>query len=355
MRLELKHITLIRDQRPILRDLSLSVGEGEILCLLGPSGCGKTSLLRVAAGITRQDEGEVLIDGELVAGPGGFAPPEARKIGMMFQDFALFPHLNARQNAAFSGAEPGRVNELLERVGLIDRASNYPHELSGGEQQRLALARALAARPRILLMDEPFSGLDDRLRVAVRGACLSLLEELGTSVILVTHDPAEAMHIGDRISLMREGEIVQTGAPYHIYNNPVDRESAGFFGEINVISGIVEGGMADTPFGPFLTPACEEGERVEFVIRPQHFKIDFDRAGKGPRPTRSDGVPARGRVVKARFLGRESLVEFVMDFEDTKLLASVPAVFLPPQGQEFWLSVRRDRVHMFRLPPNGGN
>ena len=225
--------------------------------------------------------------------------------------------------------------------------AKFPHELSGGEQQRVALARALAPRPKIMLMDEPFSGLDERLRDGIRDDTLSLLKEEGAAVLLVTHEPHEAMRMADEIALMRAGRIVQMGAPYNLYNAPVDRAAAAFFSDLNVLRGISRGALTDTPFGAFLTPGHADGAEVEIVIRPQHLKIDFDRGGRGPNPTVQDGTPARGTVQRARYLGRESLVEFRMDFDGSVLTASVPGVFLPKAGTALWLMIRRDRCFVF--------
>jgi iron(III) transport system ATP-binding protein len=223
----------------------------------------------------------------------------------------------------------------------------YPHELSGGEQQRIALARALAPKPKVMLMDEPFSGLDDRLRDDIRDETLAVLKEEGTGVLLVTHEPQEAMRMADEIALMRNGQIVQRGAPYNIYNAPVDKQAASFFSDINVIRGEVLGALTDTPFGQFLAPGLPNGTALDIVIRPQHLKIDFDRAGRGPNPTPTDGTPARGIVQRARFLGNESLVEFKMDFDGSILKAAVPSVFLPKVGTPLWLMIRRDRCFVF--------
>lgn len=334
-----------------LDGLSLTIDPGEVVCLLGPSGCGKTTLLRIAAGIERPDAGRVLINGLEVAGPDRFVQPEARGVGLMFQDFALFPHLSVADNVAFGlkGTRTEkrlRVRALLYKVGLQRYMDAFPHELSGGEQQRVALARALAPSPRILLMDEPFSGLDNRLRDDIRDETLSLLKEEGTAVVLVTHEPEEAMRMADEILLMRKGAIVQRGAPYNIYNAPVDREAAAFFSDVNTLSGEVEGALVDTAFGQFLAPGYPDGAEVEIVIRPQHLKIDFDRAGQGPSPTAEHGVWARARVERARFVGTESIVEFVLD-GDCRMKATVPNVFLPKAGTLLWIALRRDRCFVF--------
>jgi iron(III) transport system ATP-binding protein len=332
-------------------DVSLEVAAGEIVCLLGPSGCGKTTTLRVAAGVERQQAGRVLVDGEVVSDGRVHLPPEARNIGLMFQDFALFPHLTVAENVAFglrraSAAERRDiVAGYLRRIGLAGFEGKYPHQLSGGEQQRVALARALAPKPRIMLMDEPFSGLDNRLRDEVRDEALSILKEEGTAVLLVTHEPDEAMRMADRIALMRAGRIVQVGAPYHVYNYPVDREAAAFFSDLNVVHGVVHNRQTDTPFGLFLTPGLVDDADVEIIIRPQHLKIHADK-GARPQTGADDGIPARGVVERARFMGAQSLIEVRMDHGDL-LRATVPHAFLPARGTPIWLSLRRDRCFVF--------
>lgn len=349
--LELMDIARAFDGRYVVDGVSLTLAPGEVACLLGPSGCGKSTTLRIAAGVDRQTSGVVRIAGEDVSANGVHLPPEDRGIGLMFQDFALFPHLSVARNVGFGiNRDPDcktRVDALLSRVGMRDYADMYPHQLSGGEQQRVALARALAPRPKVLLMDEPFSGLDNRLRDEVRDGTLEILRAEGTAVLMVTHEPEEAMRMADKIALMRAGKIVQMGAPYNIYNAPVDREAARFFSDVNTITGVVHGALTHTPFGDFLTPGHKDGEQVEIVIRPQHLKIDFDRGGRGPNPTPQEGVPARGVVKRARFMGNQSLVEFAMDYEDVMLTATIPSVFLPKEGTVLWLSVRRDRCFVF--------
>jgi iron(III) transport system ATP-binding protein len=351
-RLQVDAIRCQFDGREVVRDVSFSVDAGDILCLLGPSGCGKSTVLRTIAGIERQTGGRVLADGEVLSDETRHLPPERRGIGLIFQDFALFPHLTVGQNVAFgvtgSRSEVAeRVNGLLERMDLAGYADKSPHMLSGGEQQRVALARAMAPHPRIMLMDEPFSGLDNRLRDGIRDETLQLLKEEGTAVILVTHEPEEAMRMGDQIALMRHGQIVQQGAPYNVYNAPCDRAAAAFFSDINVVTGTVRGALTTTPFGEFLAPGYADDSVVDIVFRPQHVKIDFDRGGRGPNPTPQDGVPARGVVRRARFMGHESLVEFSMDFDGSMLKATVPGVFLPGPGKPLWLTVRRDKCFVF--------
>ncbi len=349
-RLELSNIGKSYAGRRIVSDVSLTVPQGQVTCLLGPSGCGKSTTLRIIAGVEAPDSGDIFVDGHQMAGDGLSVPPEDRGVGLMFQDFALFPHLSVARNVAFGLSKADarvRVPQLLEKVGMQRYIDRYPHELSGGEQQRVALARALAPRPKVMLMDEPFSGLDDRLRDDIRDETLEVLTDEGTAVLLVTHEPAEAMRMADEIALMRDGVIVQRGAPYNIYNTPVDLGAAEFFSDINVISGQVKGALTDTPFGQFLTPGVSDGTWVDICIRPQHLKIDFDRHGRGPNPTPMEGTPARGIVQRARFMGNESLVEFTMDYDRSVMRAVVPSVFLPKPGTPLWIMLRRDKCFVF--------
>lgn len=338
--------------REVVSDVSLSIGPGQVTCLLGPSGCGKSTTLRIIAGVDRQDSGRVTVDGRVMSDDHIHLQPEARQIGLMFQDFALFPHMTVADNVSFGlrgtkAEKRRRAEEMLERVHLESFADAHPHELSGGEQQRVALARAIAPKPRIMLMDEPFSGLDNRLRDGIRDETLEILKEEGAAVLLVTHEPDEAMRMADEIALMREGRIIQRGAPYNVYNAPADRQAAAFFSDINVIRGVVHGALTDTPFGAFLAPGFPDGTEVEIVIRPQHLRIDFDRDGRGPNPTTEDGTPARGVVIRSRFMGSESLVEFQMESDGALLKASVPSVFLPKAGTALWLMIRRGRCFVF--------
>ncbi|MEM9316295.1 MAG: ABC transporter ATP-binding protein [Pseudomonadota bacterium] len=338
--------------RTVVDNVSLELNPGQVTCLLGPSGCGKSTTLRLVAGVDHPDSGEILIDSTRVSGAGAFVPPEHRGVGLMFQDFALFPHLNVRDNVLFGlkGARnerDARADEMIERVELDALSTAFPHELSGGEQQRVALARALAPRPKVMLMDEPFSGLDNRLRDGIRDQTLQILKDEGAAVLLVTHEPDEAMRMADEIALMRDGKIVQRDVPYAVFNEPVDKAAAAFFSDLNVIGAKVEAGTVDTVFGVFDAPDLASGSDVEVVIRPQHLRIDFDRSGRGPNPTAEDGVPVRGTVVRARYLGRESLVEFAIDPDGTEIRASVPSVFLPRPGTVMWLMLRRKSSFIF--------
>ncbi len=353
-RLEIRNLRRSFEERAVVDDVSLKIMPGQVTCLLGPSGCGKSTTLRMIAGVEMQDSGTIHVDGNLICDTVFRIPPERREIGLMFQDFALFPHLSVADNVGYGlkgskASKRARIEELLARVDLLRFIDGYPHQLSGGEQQRVALARALAPRPRIMLMDEPFSGLDNRLRDGIRDETLSILKEEDTAVLLVTHEPDEAMRMADEIALMRDGKIVQQGAPYNVYTRPIDRAAVSFFSDANVVRAKVEGALAQTAFGRFLAPGYPDGTAVDIVFRPQHVRIDFDRAGKGPLPTAADGTPARAVVQRARFMGNESLVEFRMDHDGTVIKATVPNVFMPAAGTVMWLTIRRDKCFVFEV------
>ena len=223
-----------------LRQVDLTVEPGEVHCLLGPSGSGKSTLLRLVAGLETLQQGRIAIDGTTVAAPGVHHRPEKRSVGLVFQDYALFPHLDVEQNVAFGMSDdpadrPAAVARLLNRVGMSGFERAMPHTLSGGQQQRVALARAMARKPRVMLLDEPFSGLDARLRDEVRGITLGLLRDGDVATLMVTHDPHEALLAAERISVVREGRIVQTGVAEQVYREPADRETAEMFGPVNRI------------------------------------------------------------------------------------------------------------------------
>jgi iron(III) transport system ATP-binding protein len=264
--------------------LSLEIGEGEIVCLLGPSGCGKTTSLRLAAGLEELQSGSIEINGQLAAQPGRAVPPEKRRIGMVFQDYALFPHLSVAGNVGFGLADVAsddrkrQVDAILRRVGLQGRAEAFPHQLSGGEQQRVALARALAPEPGLMLMDEPFANLDVTLRNAVRDDTLDLLKSVGASVLLVTHDPEEAMRMADRIAVMQAGRVVQCGSPEEVYLKPANPFMARFFGPVNEFDVQVSRGLAATPFG---TQPCDLSDGPALgIVRPEAIQIE-DTSGDG--------------------------------------------------------------------------
>ncbi len=325
--------------------VSLAVFRGEVLCLLGPSGCGKTTVLRIAAGLETPQGGRVAIEGRTVAGDGAAVPPEARGVGLVFQDYALFPHLTVSENVAFGlrrldAAERGRrITEALGAVGLGGFEARYPHMLSGGQQQRVALARALAAGPSVVLLDEPFSGLDARLRDKVRDQTLHALKGSGAATLMVTHDAEEAMFMGDRIAVMREGRILQTGTPDELYCHPRSTYVAELFGEVNQLEAVVRDGQVETPFGPLPAAGIADDVAAEILIRPEALRLSH-----------APGTPM-ARIVAARMLGRTSLIHMSITDDagrDVHLHARVPGRFLPGEGDK--LSIALDTSQAFVFP-----
>ena len=321
--------------------VSLAVEPGEILCLLGPSGCGKTTTLRVAAGLETLQRGRVFVGDRLVAEPGRSVPPERRNVGMVFQDYALFPHLTALENVAFgltelpAAARQNKATELLARVGLDTHTAQYPHALSGGEQQRVALARALAPSPGVMLLDEPFANLDVRLRNRVRDDSLALLKETGAAMLLVTHDPEEAMLMADRIAVMRKGHIVQSGAPEDLYDHPVDGFMVRFFNDVNVLHGVVEQASVTTSIGHFPAPGLRDGTAVEVLVRPEGLSFDGEDAGSAVE------------VRSARTMGPYALTQMEVCAGGDHLTARVTGG-RPQPGQH--ATVHVDDTHVFVFP-----
>ncbi len=284
---------------------TVAVARGELVALLGPSGSGKTTLLRVIAGLEVPDRGTVTIGGRPVAGDGVWEEPERRRIGMVFQDGALFPHLTVARNVGFGDVGPGRVEESLALVGLADRAGSYPHELSGGERQRVALARALAPEPEVVLLDEPFASLDAGLRASLRDEVAAILRAAGASALLVTHDQQEALAIADVVVLMRGGQVVQTAPPADAYHHPSSRWGAEVLGDADVLPGRASGGAVDCDLGRLPTDASLDGA-VDVIVRPEVVHLE---------PVDASAVDATGangtltaRVERATFNGPDQIV-----------------------------------------------
>lgn len=270
------------DGRHAVADASLDLQAGRIACLLGPSGCGKSTLLRLIAGLEPVDAGEIHIGGALMSAPGVITPPEARGVGLVFQDFALFPHLSVADNIGFglkalpAAQRRERVAALLARFHLEALADAWPHTLSGGEQQRVAIARALVRAPSVLLLDEPFSGLDGQLRASVRQSALADLRAAGAAVLIVTHDPEEALLMADDLVLMSAGRILQTGSPEDCYLQPVSLAAARLLGEATDLPASIDKGVAHTAFGSVPAPGMADGA-ARVMVRSE--ALCFDPSG----------------------------------------------------------------------------
>lgn len=280
---------------PAVKGVSFSVDAGQILALLGPSGCGKTTTLRMIAGFEKLEQGMIEIDGRVVADRKNQLPPEKRRAGMVFQDYAIFPHLSVLENVQFGlgkgRAAQSRALEMLAFVGLETEAKKMPHELSGGQQQRVSLARALAPEPAVLLLDEPFSNLDAALRQEVRQEVKRLLKESGTTAVFVTHDQEEALYIGDEVAVMREGRIEQLDTPEAIFHTPQTRFVAEFVGQSDFLPATIIAEGLETPLG-VLPQSIDlpNGTAVDLLLRADDVELEEDEAGNG-------------RVIDRRFLG----------------------------------------------------
>lgn len=296
---------------PVVQSVGFAVAEGEIFALLGPSGCGKTTTLRLVAGFERADAGTVVLAGRPLTATGTHVPPERRGVGLVFQDYALFPHLSVLQNVAFGlrhlprAERPGRAREALELVGLSGLEARRPQRLSGGQQQRVALARALAPRPGLILLDEPFSNLDALLRQSTRAEIRTLLKEWGTTAVLVTHDQEEALSFADRLAVMRAGRIEQVGTPEEVYYQPRTLFVAQFLGRTNLLLSQAAGEEAETPLGR-VGLSCSAKGPVLLSLRPEHLTLEAPDAGRG----------LRGTVVGREFKGHDITFHVQCDGSD---------------------------------------
>jgi iron(III) transport system ATP-binding protein len=323
------------NSKPLLKNINIELKAGEITCLLGPSGCGKSTLLRILAGLVPQTTGTIKMDGVDIASDQAFLPPERRSIGLMFQDFALFPHLTVLQNVMFglyalSHNEAVRTaDQALARVGMLQFRDTYPAMLSGGEQQRVALARTIVPRPQVVLMDEPFSGLDQRLRQSVRAETVAVLREMRATALLVTHDPEEALEIADHIILMRAGRIVQAGDPYAVHDHPANLDAARFFLAADEIVATVQNGQLKTALGTIQTPKLRDGTSVTIVLRPGAIvQSDASTAVEGHVVT----VQRQGRTLVCKIITESANTLFSVHIEklDTVKVGDVLSFALSP-------------------------
>lgn len=345
--LEVQQLAHAYGKHTVVDGLSLHLAPGTIGCLLGPSGCGKTTVLRCIAGFERPDAGVIRVGGELVNGPGQHVPTERRRIGMVFQNYALFPHLSVAANIAFglqampSAARKKRVGELLDLVGLPSSASKYPHELSGGQQQRVALARALAPRPRLLLLDEPFSSLDVDLRERLAAEVGAILRAEGTTAILVTHDQHEAFAMADEVGVMQHGRIQQWDTPYNLYHRPDNRFVADFVGQGAFVPGeVLAAGAIRIELGVLrhaqagaATP-WKSGERVTVLLRPDDIVHD-------------DASAVTAEVVAKAFRGAEFLYTLRLGSGE-EVLSLVPSHHNHAPGEH--IGIRLDVDHVVAFP-----
>jgi len=324
-----------------VKDVDLSIARGEFFSLLGPSGCGKTTSLRLLAGLEELDAGEISINGETVATVHRSIPPEKRGVGIVFQDYALFPHLTVFANVAFGlygmnrETIKMRVEEMLSLVGLQSSAKQYPHELSGGQKQRVALARTLAPCPSVILLDEPFSNLDAELRDALRLETKEILHASGSTVILVTHDQEEALSLSDRVGVMNDGRLEQVGTPYEIYHQPATRFVANFVGKADFFPATMRQGKIVSSIGSFALESqpYREGGEVDLMVRPDDVTLTPDPLGAGT-------------IVEARFLGGDAVYRVVLT-DQTSIHSQRMSAHLLEVGSRVAVEVNLSHVIFF--------
>ena len=353
-RLELSGISHRFGETLAVDEASIRVEPGEFVCLLGPSGSGKTTLLRLAAGLDTLQSGHIAIDGTTVA-EGGQArqlPPEKRGVGLMFQDYALFPHLTVEQNIGFglrNGTRDGAwIDRALADMHLAHLGARYPHTLSGGQQQRIALLRALAPAPAILLLDEPFSGLDEHLRQRVRRETREMLAESGVTTLMVTHNPEAAMFLADRIVVLNNGRVAQDASPVDIYTAPADPFIVRLFGQANEFDGIVRGGVLDTVLGPIPAARVKNGRKALCLVRADGIEITA-------APPNGDSRHVRMQVETARVLGPTSYLLLspvsgkASGPPTPNIEARLPGIHVPAIGSEVWVRAREEQTFVFAL------
>ncbi|MBU4610616.1 ABC transporter ATP-binding protein [Achromobacter sp. GG226] len=339
--LDIQSLTLAYGSQPVVQDFSLRLADGEIGCLLGASGCGKTTVLRAIAGFEAPRAGEIHLAGERVAAVGVMQPPEARRVGVVFQDYALFPHLTVAENVGFglprSGQRRERIRDMLALVGLADAGERYPHELSGGQQQRVALARALAPAPRLMLMDEPFSNLDVTLRERLAEEVRAILKQAGATAVLVTHDQREAFAVADRVGVMAHGRLRQWDTPYALYHRPADRFVASFIGEGVMLPAtpLADSRLASElgPFAP-LAAVADAGRGLDVLIRPDALALHA-----------REGLQAR--VVHRAFRGADFLYTLELPSGE-RVLALAPSRQPYAVGELVGVSLTADQAAVFQ-------
>jgi iron(III) transport system ATP-binding protein len=320
--------------QPILRGVDLVVSSGELVAILGASGSGKTTLLRLLGGFERADAGTIEIDGQLVSGPGVHMPPERRRVGYVAQEGALFPHLSVGDNVVFglvrSERHCAKAEALLENVGLpASYSGRAPHELSGGEQQRVALARALAPSPKLVLLDEPFSALDAALRAETRQVVAAALAAAGATALLVTHDQPEALSMGRKVAVLRDGVLAQVAAPEVVYRQPVDAELAQFVGEAVLLPGVAANGVVTCALGRMPLARPMRDGPVVVMVRPEQIRFDADRKVGA----------AQAQVLAVTYYGHDASVRVSLEGGARQVTTRVPGHMTPRPGAELWLSV----------------
>jgi iron(III) transport system ATP-binding protein len=349
--LQLQELELGYDKEPVLQNISFTLEQGEIGCVLGPSGCGKTTLLQAIAGFHKVSDGEIHIKQSCVASKSTHLSPDKREVGVVFQDFALFPHMSVLENVSYGldhlnkDERRQRALENIERVGLSEFTNSFPNNLSGGQQQRVAIARAVAPNPRLLLLDEPFSSLDPELREKVAVEVRNLIKRLGITALLVTHDQQEAFAFADKIAILAKGRCQQWDTPYKLYHEPSTRFVANFIGESTFISGEVmpstdnDVSYVNTQLGRLVlsdnnTQHCKEGDKLDVLVRPDDI-------------VHTDSSPLKATVIDRRFRGAHILYRLVLPNFNEQVLCLAPSHHDHQIGESFGINLSIEHVICF--------
>ena len=347
MILDVKQLSHSFGEKDALTNLNFSIENNSIVSVLGPSGCGKTTLIRLIAGLEQIQKGEIFLEKSLVANKNLNVPPEKRPISYVFQDFALFPHMTVLENVSFAAGSKSNKKQLIDQVIHLAKVENflekYPHSLSGGEQQRVALARSIAVQPKLLLLDEPFSDLDINLKREIIDDTLHLINSLESSAIVVTHNAEEAMFLSGAILVMEKGKLIQIGTPHDIYFKPSNLYVASLFGETNIFQSKVEDNTCLTPLGRIKTSNLSNNQDVDVVVRPEAIKLNLE---KSPLLNPNSGV-----VVDSKFLGNSAIIHMTVNDEKNNkhhIHSRVMGNFLPPAASS--VSVTLDEDHVFIFP-----
>ena len=338
--IEIENLSQTKDNKKILDNINLSIPINKVVCLVGPSGCGKTSLLRAISGLDNFSSGRISFDNKIISKPNYSVPTENRNIGLVFQESNLFPHLNVFKNVSFGSKKKKYKDiqketfEILKKIGLPHYANVYPHQLSGGQKQLVAIARSLLTKPKLIMMDEPFANLDERLKNKIRDITLHLLQKTFTTALIITHDPDDAMFMGDFIAIMNNGKILQFDTPENIYNNPSSSFVARFFGETLSIKSKVNNKKAKTIFGPINITNSKNGKEIEIVFRSEAFNITKNKSKNRTKKIKS-------RIIAVRYISDNSYLHLDILNNSFKkhIHIKVPGKFIPPKNKICYINI----------------
>ena len=344
----IQNLSQIKDNKRILDNINLSIPINKVVCLVGPSGCGKTSLLRAISGLDNFSSGRISFDNKIISKPNYSVPTENRNIGLVFQESNLFPHLNVFKNVSFGSKKKKYKDiqketfEILKKIGLPHYANVYPHQLSGGQKQLVAIARSLLTKPKLIMMDEPFANLDERLKNKIRDITLHLLQKTFTTALIITHDPDDAMFMGDFIAIMNNGKILQFDTPENIYNNPSSSFVARFFGETLSIKSKVNNKKAKTIFGPINITNLKTGKEIEIVFRSEAFNITKNKSKNGTKKIKS-------RIIAVRYISDNSYLHLDILNNSFKkhIHIKVPGKFIPPKNKICYINIGKKNFFVF--------